>query len=216
MRAGLLKHPIIIQEVTETNSAGKVSEEWTQYTTARAEMLPQQGSEYWAAKQTMEKEPVLFKTRYQSGITQKMRLLHDYIAYDIHAVPNVKGLSKELLIVTSIAPKEYPNFGYFGSNVADGDAAYYFVITWTTDFYASSKAAYRIQGAPSWTTTSHTDADPRVLSHSKTIGPLEASKTYEYRVYGVNEDLWTPGWSSSGTFETDVEGKRGAHDPAVE
>jgi len=63
-------------------------------------VMPQAGSEYWSAKQTQEKEPVIFKIRYVAGITQKMRISFNSKIYDINSIVNVEQRNREILLIT--------------------------------------------------------------------------------------------------------------------
>jgi len=100
LRAGQLRHSIIIQKPTDANTYGKVASAWATHATVFAEVMPQTGSEYWSAKQTQEKEPIIFRIRYVAGITEKMRVSFNSKIYDINSVVNVSQRNIEILLVT--------------------------------------------------------------------------------------------------------------------
>lgn len=56
-------------------------------------------------------------------------------------------------------------------------------ITWTTSQAASSKVSYGLATIGRSQTTSETDTNPTVTSHSVTLSGLTAGKTYAYRVH---------------------------------
>ena len=204
MRAGQLRHSIVIQQVTETNTGGVITNVWSEYDTVRAEVLPISGSEFWAAAQVQDEDVVMFKIRYLSGVLQKMRILYDYRAYDIKGVMPVRGRRKEMLVRTTIAPQEYATFDYGTISVAvgatDGDVD----VMWSTGFYSSSNIRIREhEAAPmDFVDRTEADTDPRVLSHSFGITGVKASTLYELQVWGENEVGWSPGWSSSYYFSS--------------
>lgn len=202
MRAGQLRHPIIIQELTATNTGGVTTNVWAEYDAVRAEVVPLSGTEIWAAKQVQDADVVQFRIRYLDGVTQKMRILHNYKAYDIKSVIDAKGRGKMMDIRCTLAPQEYATFAYGDVTFAAGDASGEIVATWTTGFYSSSRMQIRESGESEWVTKSHRDTSPRVLSHSYSLLGIENSKTYEVRLYGENEAGWTPGWSGTASFET--------------
>jgi len=199
LSTGKFRHKIIIQALTETLSYGKVDSStraWTEETTAYADVLPQKGSEYWAAKQTMEKEPVIFVIRYQSGIEPDMRILFKtaQASYNILSVTNVEYRNKELMLVCET--NEQTEFSYSSISVgADGTYA------WTTDAYGDSRVRYRKQGDSLWNTLTTEDSSG-VMSH--TVETLVSRyidyQTYEYQIKSVGYDNYTPGWSATNTF----------------
>ena len=101
MKAGNLRHKIVIQEPTETNTGGDVITTWATYATVHAEVMPDRGGEYWAAKQVQEKEPIIFIIRYCSGITRKMRVLYNDKYYDIQDIMNIGRRNREIHLITT-------------------------------------------------------------------------------------------------------------------
>ena len=202
MRAGQLRHPIIIQQVTETNTGGNITNVWSQYAAVRAAVEPVSAAEFWAAQQVQDSEVVVFRIRHLPGVKQKMRVLYDYKAYDIKGAPDVKGRGREMLLRTVVSPQEYATFSYGAITVAAGDNDGDVIVSWTTDFYSSSKVKIRVhESAPKdFGEKTETDTDPRVLSHDFLITGLHADTLYEIRAWGENEAGWSAGWSGSYYF----------------
>lgn len=92
MRAGNLRHPVTIQESTITSDDyGGGNETWTTYATARAAIWPQKGKEVVIDKALQAYTHVIIRIRYQSGITNKMRVLaHTGQVYEILTVRNIE------------------------------------------------------------------------------------------------------------------------------
>lgn len=90
MRAGDLRHPIMIQMATMTrDSAGQSVRTWTSGKNTQAAIWPLRGSEYFASQQL------------QAGVTHKIRIRHQTLANS-----------------TAIDPKHRIKFGsrYFSIN----------------------------------------------------------------------------------------------------
>ena len=171
----------------------------------------QQGSEYWAAKQTLTKEPMIFDLRYCSGVTRLMRVLFDYKAYDIQDVINVDERNRRMYIVTTAYDIDYAKFIYSNlAGVDDGSCTGKAVITWDTDFYSDSQVFYKKGSDDDYTATpdSAADTDPRVLSHTVTTPSLDLDATYTFKVRGYNGGGYTPGYSDTialGPVISDIE-----------
>lgn len=209
MQAGRLRHKIVVQQPSNSNVGGVNVETWSTFDTLRADVMPQRGSEYWAAKQVQEKEPKIFIIRYRSGITSKMRVLFSEKAYDIQSVVNVEERNREMHIITTAYDIEYPEFIYSNLSAADdGTGTGKAVITWDTDFYSDSQAFYKKDGDENFTATplSAIDTDPRVLSHSITTPSLDYDSTYTVKVRGYNEGGYTPGYSDTITVYVSAGG----------
>ena len=96
MKAGMLRHVVIIQQVTETRDGfGGISESWGTYATRRAHIGPIKGAEYIAAKTMNSKASVEMRLRYVSGLITKMRILWGTRIYNIIDAINVNELNKE-------------------------------------------------------------------------------------------------------------------------
>lgn len=100
MRAGALKHQVVIKTPTETNTGGEMISTWAEFDTVCAGVMPQKGGEYWSAKQIVDEEPKLFRIRYLTGVTAKMRVYFKDVAYDIKHVQNVNRRNREMILVT--------------------------------------------------------------------------------------------------------------------
>lgn len=90
MRAGRLNRRIIIQQATEVQDAhGQPVQTWTAYKTCWAEYLPKRGREFFAADQTIAEADAVFRIRYDSGVTRKMRISFGDDYYDITAISEI-------------------------------------------------------------------------------------------------------------------------------
>lgn len=205
MRAGRLRDKIYIQTPTETTTAGITSRTWALYQTLRAESNAQSGLEFYSAEQVQDKKTILFRTRYTSGVTQKMRIVFGEHAYNIEQVNNVFGRNHEMLILASIMPQEYEQFALSGIGRTGGAVATV-TFTWTSEMPSTSRIRWK-ETAPipdvEWTNGTHTTT--KVFSHSVTQTGFKASTTYAYAVYSENANGWTPGWSASGSFGMDAD-----------
>ena len=203
MRAGQLRHQIIIQQETLTNAGGLVTTAWDSVASVRASAEPLSGVERWAAQQVQDETTLAFRIRHLAWVTQRMRVLYGYKAYNITAVLDVRGRAREMFIQASIYPKEYSTFSYALSEVSVNHESA--TIEWTTDFYASTKLQYKRSVDGTWITVSEYDVAPRVLAHSVSLTGLTAETAYDYRIYSENEAGWTPGYSATYNFTTAAE-----------
>lgn len=91
MRVGRLRKRITIQKSTETqDSYGAPVPTWQNYSSERwAEVIQESMAESFEGKRIIDQERVLFKTRYVSGVTPKMRVVYNSNDYDIESVENV-------------------------------------------------------------------------------------------------------------------------------
>jgi len=90
MRAGRLRHQVIIQTPTETVDAeGQAVKSWGTFLTVQAAVEPLGGREYFAAQQYNAATTTKITVRYQDGITAKMRVSYDSKIYNIENVRNV-------------------------------------------------------------------------------------------------------------------------------
>jgi SPP1 family predicted phage head-tail adaptor len=103
MNAGKLKKLITIQQQSATQDEyGAQIITWSSFGVDRwADVEPLQGREYFAGHQMQSKIDTRFILRYTSGITQKMRILHNSLAYDIYSIINVGERNRELHILCS-------------------------------------------------------------------------------------------------------------------
>ncbi|NQT41291.1 MAG: phage head closure protein [Planctomycetes bacterium] len=79
IRAGRLRHNIVIQQPTEgaTGDYGERSTTWGTYYKTHAEIVPQTSREFERARMLQETMTHLVRIRYTSGVTAAMRVLHD-------------------------------------------------------------------------------------------------------------------------------------------
>jgi hypothetical protein len=161
--------------------------------------MPQKGSEYWSAKQTMESEPFIFVIRYQSGIKENMRVLFhtDGGSFNIKSVVNRGYRNTELLLVCE--RNELTEFTYSASSMSAAGS-----VIWTTTAYADTQTRYKKTAGSTWTTQTAEDTSG-VLSHNQTIDPdrIDESEQYEYQIRSTGQDDYTPGWSDSTNFYKD-------------
>lgn len=100
MRAGLLRHKIEIEQVTETRtSSGAVTETWAVFATVRARVESLTGREYFAAQQVQAENQKRFTIRYIPGITYKMRIKYNSNYYDITSIINPDERNRELILM---------------------------------------------------------------------------------------------------------------------
>lgn len=99
MRAGQLRHRIVIQSVTETrDSFGQPQPSWSTFAERYAEILPQSGREYLAARTITPELTHLVRLRGVTGVTPKMRVLLGTRVLDILAAVPVEERTRELLL----------------------------------------------------------------------------------------------------------------------
>lgn len=99
MRAGTLRHKILIETVTETqNTFGEPVSTWATFATLRARKAITGGREFIAALSIHSELSALFVCRFYPGVTTKMRVNHGGVYYDILAAFDPVGLGRELQI----------------------------------------------------------------------------------------------------------------------
>lgn len=102
MRAGALRHKITIQETTESrDSVGSVINTWSTFLTARAELNPRIGKEYFDSDRLNADNTVLFRIRYRTGIGTKQRISWDSRIFNITSLINLRERNKEILILAT-------------------------------------------------------------------------------------------------------------------
>ena len=110
MRAGMLRHRVLIQQPIETqNNYGEPEVVWSNLATGvRASILPLSGREFFAARQFTSEIEFKIGMRYRNDVTAKMRIVdmdsttdHYYIDTPL----NVGMRNKELkLMCTMVVP----------------------------------------------------------------------------------------------------------------
>jgi len=77
MKAGSLRHRVIIQQLaTGQDSAGAITETWSDFATVFAAVEPLSGREYWQAQQVAAETSIRVRVRYLAGIVPTMRVLY--------------------------------------------------------------------------------------------------------------------------------------------
>jgi len=107
MRAGKLRHKVLLQQRTDTPDAttGAPAATWASITNPNewAAVEPLTGREYHEARARNSEVDHRIRIRYRSGITTKNSVLWGTRRFDIQAVLNVEERSRELHLMC----KEY-------------------------------------------------------------------------------------------------------------
>lgn len=106
MRAGALRHHIVIQQVTETQTgSGELTESWSTFATVWADMQPLTAREIYQMDQDAAERTTRFVIRYLAGVLHKMRISYDSRIFDIRTVINIKGRQRSMeIIAVEVAP----------------------------------------------------------------------------------------------------------------
>ena len=97
MRAGQLRYRITIQQATEAqDSFNQPIATWSTFAQRYAELLPQSGREFIAARQIVPELQHLVNLRWLAGVTPKMRVTLGARTFDILAVLDLEGRNREL------------------------------------------------------------------------------------------------------------------------
>ena len=101
MRAGKLRHRVTIQQTTETREStmGGVIDTWGTFATRYASVSPLTGREYFTAQQHASEVTHEVRLRYLSGVTTKMRVLHDGRTFDIESIANTDERDRETVLL---------------------------------------------------------------------------------------------------------------------
>ena len=103
MKVGKMRYRIKLQIPTdETDMYANPKDEWTDFKEVWADMVPVSGREYFAAEQAMSETQFKIYIRYLDGVTQKMRILHGNVAYEILTVLGDKRSGRLTLMVKVI------------------------------------------------------------------------------------------------------------------
>ena len=102
MRAGRLRHQVVIQTPTETNdSQGQAIKSWGTFATVHAAVEPMSGREYFGASQINADTSTKITIRWLSGITAKMRVSYDSKLYNIEAIRNIGERDRQIELMCS-------------------------------------------------------------------------------------------------------------------
>ncbi len=99
MRAGKLRHKLIIETPTNVKGAMGGSEKtWSVFETVRGEMDFSASRQVVAAQQINSEVVGVATIRYLPGVTGAMRINHDGIYYDISEPYSTGGRKRDLII----------------------------------------------------------------------------------------------------------------------
>jgi SPP1 family predicted phage head-tail adaptor len=102
MRAGKLRHQIVIQNMIEShNSYAEVETSWVDYATVYAAIEPIQGREFFAALQVNAETTVRIRIRYLSGVTKKSRVTFEGRIYNIQSIIDADERHREMQLMCS-------------------------------------------------------------------------------------------------------------------
>ncbi len=91
MAAGLLDRRIVIEQNTPTTDAfGAEVESWSTLDTVWAQIMQPKGREVFEANQVVAEVDVVFRIRWRSDVTAKMRVSYGGETYDIAAAIEVR------------------------------------------------------------------------------------------------------------------------------
>lgn len=102
MRAGRLRHKVIIQTPTEVNdSQGQPIKTWSTYAQPFASVEPLNGNELFTASGVNSKVIARIRLRYLAGLTTKMRILFDNRYYNIESPIDPAERNAEIVLMCS-------------------------------------------------------------------------------------------------------------------
>ncbi len=101
MRAGILRHHIVIQRESITkDSQGQNVSSWNDLYAVRASLQPITGSERFINHEQLNTEDTLIRIRYLN-ITPKDRIIFDGYIYDVSKVLNLMERNKVLTLLAT-------------------------------------------------------------------------------------------------------------------
>lgn len=90
MQAGRLDREITIQQATETNdSYGSVQVVWSTYASPWAQVIAVRAEERVVSGRILATKVNRFRIRYDSGITEKMRIVYESENYNIRGISEI-------------------------------------------------------------------------------------------------------------------------------
>ncbi|MFK5937722.1 MAG: phage head closure protein [Sulfurimonas sp.] len=99
MRAGNLKHKIIIQSYNENqNDYGEAIKAWSDFKTVYASILPLSAKEFFKAG-IQDEVTHKIELRYLKDIKPKMRVIFDTREFSIESVLNIREANKSLQLI---------------------------------------------------------------------------------------------------------------------
>ncbi len=100
MTAGALRHRVVVEQTTESQSAsGAVSDTWTAFATRWASIEALTGRERFEAQQLDADVDYRIEMRFLAGVTPKMRVKFGTRLFDIGAAFDPKGRKRKLVIL---------------------------------------------------------------------------------------------------------------------
>lgn len=100
MRAGWLRHRVVVQEKNVTrNDYGEEIVAWTNVATLWASVEPVRGREYRAADSEQADISVKIRARYYAGILPTMRAIWNGHIYDIEQVVRPLEINREVILM---------------------------------------------------------------------------------------------------------------------
>lgn len=98
IRAGALRHRLVVEHVTEArDTLGQAIETWSTFATVWGSLEPLGGRERFLAAQTHAEATYRSRIRYLSGITPKMRISYSGKVYNITHIAD-DGRRRELVL----------------------------------------------------------------------------------------------------------------------
>ena len=95
-----MRHSIDIESAAATeNSLGEDVETWSTFATARAQIIPINGKEYFSANQEQSSVTHKITMRYLAGVNTKMRVNYGGRIFNIEAVINFQERNREIQIM---------------------------------------------------------------------------------------------------------------------
>ena len=105
MRAGALRHTLVIEQPTETQDGhGQAVPSWSTFATVWGALDPLNGREIFAAAQVQAEITARARIRYLAGVTPKMRITFESKIYAITAVidRDLRHRELELLLAEGV------------------------------------------------------------------------------------------------------------------
>lgn len=100
MGAGKYRHKVQIQERTRTKGASGVPvDTWVKFRDTWSNPKTVNGRERWANERTANEYDVAFEMRYQTGITEDMRIVYGTRTLQVSTVIDVDERRRELVVL---------------------------------------------------------------------------------------------------------------------
>ena len=100
MRAGRLRHRLVLQSKTETRDAhGAAIIGWTTEATVYGAIEPLSGKEYFSQQEVQSESKVRIVIRYNSSIDTTWRVSHGGLFYDIEDVLNHDTRNRQITLM---------------------------------------------------------------------------------------------------------------------